>query len=106
MDELQRATQNSADPGLLVLKRSLDESMQQVEQSRRQLHQDNKGSLLGVHQEVQYQLLREAEKTIRRVQSIPHFLSLRGLSVRDDGTFQSSAWVHVILFPICFDVNV
>ncbi len=94
---------------LLDLKRFLDASMQQAEQSHQyflQLHQDIKGSLLGVHQEMEYELLREAEKNIRRVQSIPHLLSLQGPSVQDDDTFQSSAWVHVMLFPICFDVNV
>ncbi len=95
VDELQRATLRT----LLDLKSSLDTSMQQAEQSRQyflQLHQDIKGSLLGVHQEVQHLFLWEAEKTIRRVQAIPHLLSLPRRSVRDSGTFQSSAWVHVI----------
>ncbi len=105
VDELQRATLRT----LLDLKSALDESMRQAEESRRyflQLHQDIKGSLLGVHQELQFELLREAEKTIRRVQSIPHLLSLRRPPGWDSGTFQSSVWVHVMLFPIFFDVNV
>ncbi len=105
VDELQRATLRT----LLDLKSALDESMRQAEESRRyflELHQDIKGSLLGVQQELQHELLREAEKTIRRVQAIPHLLSLRRPPGWDNCTFQSSVWVHVMLFPIFFDVNV
>ncbi len=101
VDEVQTATLRS----LLDLKRSLDQSAQQAEQTRLsllQLHQDVKGSLLGVHQELQHRLIQQAEVTMWRMQSLPHLISLPDPS---GGTFQSSFWVHQHHAPIVLVVS-